>query len=34
MKLWIMSDLHQEFEEFSWRPTSLPDHQACQIMMC
>ena len=26
MKLWIMSDLHQEFDEFAWRPSDPPDH--------
>jgi predicted phosphodiesterase len=26
MKLWIMSDLHQEFSELAWRPKSTPDH--------
>lgn len=26
MKLWIMSDLHQEFDELTWRPSQAPDH--------
>jgi predicted phosphohydrolase len=26
MKLWIMSDLHQEFPELAWRPPRVPEH--------
>lgn len=26
MKLWIMSDLHQEFPELAWRPARVPEH--------
>lgn len=26
MKLWIMSDLHQEFEQLAWQPGFVPEH--------
>ncbi|MCX8281773.1 metallophosphoesterase [Phyllobacterium sp. 0TCS1.6C] len=26
MKLWIMSDLHQEFARLAWRPQRVPEH--------
>lgn len=26
MRIWIISDLHQEFSELHWRPESTPDH--------
>lgn len=26
MRIWIMSDLHQEFSELRWRPAKTPDH--------
>ena len=26
MKLWILSDLHQEFPQFVWKPDQIPEH--------
>ena len=26
MKLWVMSDLHQEFPDLAWKPWRVPDH--------
>lgn len=28
MKLWIMSDLHQEFQKKQWMPKAVPEHDA------
>ncbi|MCC0019867.1 MAG: metallophosphoesterase family protein [Nitratireductor sp.] len=27
-KFWILSDLHQEFPEFAWKPKIIPEHDA------
>lgn len=26
MRLWLLSDLHQEFPQFAWRPDHVPEH--------